>query len=337
MSDHIRKNKPPVPSAAAPEQKKREIDFRQTDLSDVKTADFPADLSGEFRVHFSRQAHQQMMSHAATTSEVELCGVLVGDIRRDSQGPYLEITGAIEAQGANNYGSQVTFTHEAWSHIHAIKDERYPDKKIVGWYHTHPGFGVFLSSMDMFIQENFFAQPYQVAVVVETKQNKEGCFYWSGGECVAANRYWVGSREVALATGGAEAFDPETSTGKSAGPAGATGERRQAGAPQSGDLAGISTLTLMIMSALLVLAGVFLGRMMFASSLQQMISDAAESEVLANIDSAARSQLALQDIEQLQTDVKIVRDTLPPQQPADQPTVAALAALDNRLNNLRLE
>ena len=35
--------------------------------------------------------------------------------------------------------------------------------KIVGWYHTHPGFGVEFSEMDLFIQQNFFGGPAQIA------------------------------------------------------------------------------------------------------------------------------------------------------------------------------
>jgi len=31
--------------------------------------------------------------------------------------------------------------------------------QIVGWYHTHPAFGLFLSEYDLFIHRNFFADP----------------------------------------------------------------------------------------------------------------------------------------------------------------------------------
>ena len=41
--------------------------------------------------------------------------------------------------------------------VKKVKAE-YPDKKIVGWQHTHPGYGIFLSSYDIFIQENFYGK-----------------------------------------------------------------------------------------------------------------------------------------------------------------------------------
>jgi proteasome lid subunit RPN8/RPN11 len=37
---------------------------------------------------------------------------------------------------------------------------------MVGWYHTHPDWGVFLSSMDMFICDNFFNK-LDVAYVID--------------------------------------------------------------------------------------------------------------------------------------------------------------------------
>src|SRR5260370_28351362 len=54
--------------------------------------------------------------------------------------------------------------------------------KIVGWYRSHPGFGVFLSEHDLFIQENFFSGPHQVAWVYDPHTDEEGCFGWVGGK-----------------------------------------------------------------------------------------------------------------------------------------------------------
>ena len=98
---------------------------------------------------------------------------------------------------------RITFTHEAWNHINQVRDENFPEDTLVGWYHTHPGFGIFLSEMDSFIQENFFNQPFQIAVVIDTKSEEEGCFIWEYGRPTPASSYWAGSREVTLAGDGA--------------------------------------------------------------------------------------------------------------------------------------
>jgi proteasome lid subunit RPN8/RPN11 len=56
----------------------------------------------------------------------------------------------------------------------------YPDESavIVGWYHTHPGFGIFLSGMDQFIHQNFFIQLWHVALVLDPVARRSGFFCW---------------------------------------------------------------------------------------------------------------------------------------------------------------
>jgi proteasome lid subunit RPN8/RPN11 len=77
-------------------------------------------------------------------------------------------------------GTYVTFTQDTWEHIYKIKDKDYPDERIMGWYHSHPGFGVFLSDHDTFIHKNFFSSALQVAWVYDPHSDEEGCFGWSG-------------------------------------------------------------------------------------------------------------------------------------------------------------
>ena len=201
--------------ASKPGEEATGPDFRQIDKSVARQTEFPVATVDEFRVHITDAAYDRMKAHAAVSDEVELGGVLIGDVCRDRNGFFLNVTAVIEGEGANNYGSQVTFTHETWNHINTVKDREHPKKKIVGWYHTHPGFGVFLSSMDSFIQENFFSQPYQIAIVLETKQHVEGCFHWVKGEAQPLRRYWIGDRLVDLTDGDVEPFEgqPTSSSG----------------------------------------------------------------------------------------------------------------------------
>lgn len=47
----------------------------------------------------------------------------------------------------------------------ASREYNPPGKRIVGWYHSHPRFGIFLSAHDIAIQTVYFGQPWQVAYV----------------------------------------------------------------------------------------------------------------------------------------------------------------------------
>lgn len=121
---------------------------------------------------------RKIRQHARTSMKAEVCGVLIGG--GDQERTLIEacIPGINAAQG----GAHVTFTQDTWEHIYKIKDRQFPDGKIVGWYHSHPGFGVFLSEHDLFIQENFFSSPHQVAWVYDPHTDEEGCFGWVGGK-----------------------------------------------------------------------------------------------------------------------------------------------------------
>jgi proteasome lid subunit RPN8/RPN11 len=121
---------------------------------------------------------RRIRQHARAHFKTEVCGVLIGD----STDHTIEIRASIEARNAAQAGTHVTFTQDAWEEIYKVKDEHYPDARIVGWYHSHPGFGIFLSEHDLFIQENFFSSPGQVAWVYDPHSDDEGCFGWVGGK-----------------------------------------------------------------------------------------------------------------------------------------------------------
>lgn len=119
--------------------------------------------------------------HGHSLTQVEVCGVLIGNGYRDERGPFVYVEGSIRGEHAGSQLAQVTFTPETWTHIQDELDQKHPHLRIVGWYHTHPGFGVFLSPMDMFIHENFFNSAEQLALVYDPVGNDEGVFIWREG------------------------------------------------------------------------------------------------------------------------------------------------------------
>jgi len=169
------------------------IDVSQIELQAIPEGVFPAAYPrADFRVCLTPSAHQDILAHSRTDTSIELCGVLVGRVFKDSFGPFAVIEDIVRGENAENRGAQVTFTHATWAHVFREMEEKYPDKRIVGWYHTHPGFGIFLSPMDMFIQENFFNLPWQTAFVVDPLSGGEGLFVWRDGKAAPATQYWVG-------------------------------------------------------------------------------------------------------------------------------------------------
>jgi proteasome lid subunit RPN8/RPN11 len=129
------------------------------------------------RVAIGSDVIRQIRRHARSSSKTEVCGVLVGRENSDS----MEVEACISGLNAEQAGAHVTFTQDTWEHIYKIKDQQYPDQRIVGWYHSHPGFGIFLSDHDTFIHKNFFSSPGQVAWVCDPHSDEEGCFGWVNG------------------------------------------------------------------------------------------------------------------------------------------------------------
>ena len=168
------------------------LDISQIEISKLKERSSNFNL--DYRISISKEAYQLIHEHAIENTNIELCGILIGEVFKDKNGPYLEISNSIRGEFAKNEGTQVTFTHETWSYIHKIKDKKFPNKQIVGWYHTHPLFGIFLSSPDVFIHENFFNQPWHTAFVVDPVSNDEGFFIWKDGKPFRAEMFWMGGK-----------------------------------------------------------------------------------------------------------------------------------------------
>jgi proteasome lid subunit RPN8/RPN11 len=135
-----------------------------------------------FAVVVPKSAWDQMHQHAHVRLDVEVGGVLVGKTFATEAGePYLLIEAIIPAVAAESRETNITFTAEAWTRIHEVIDRDHPGGMIVGWYHTHPAFGVFLSEMDVFICRHFFDLPHQVAIVIDPVAKTHGCFIWRRG------------------------------------------------------------------------------------------------------------------------------------------------------------
>lgn len=147
------------------------------------------------RVGIAREAYAEVTLHAKESLQAEICGVLAGRVQEDDEGRHVRVEAAIRGSAARQERSHVTFTQETWNGIHAQMDKNHPNLAIVGWYHSHPGFGVELSEMDAFIQKNFFGQPTQVGLVVDPLGGDVALCANEGGGLAYLPRFWVDGRE----------------------------------------------------------------------------------------------------------------------------------------------
>jgi proteasome lid subunit RPN8/RPN11 len=161
-----------------------------------------------FQVVIRQSALNRVHVHGDSSPRAEVCGVLVGDVYHDETGPFLLVEHIIEGQAATGSAGQVTFTAETWQHIQVFMDRQYPDLRIVGWYHTHPGHGIFLSEMDVFLHESFFGLPWQAALVYDPRSGDEGVFSAHEGEAHRLD-FLVESDEPSIAPAPSPVLSPE--------------------------------------------------------------------------------------------------------------------------------
>ncbi len=142
-------------------------------------------------IYISQAVYKQIHQFTKNKTVNESGGVLVGNIIEAFGKTNIVIHGFVEAKHAEGTPTTLKFTHETWDYIHAEIEKKYEDAKIVGWIHTHPDFGIFLSEYDKFIQENFFKDEYQIAYVIDPIQKIEGFYFWINSKIERCKGFYI--------------------------------------------------------------------------------------------------------------------------------------------------
>ena len=128
-------------------------------------------------VYILQSALTTLKTHLEVNKTVEQGGILFGQAYNDSQhGIYVEITAAVAAPATIGTGAHLEFTSDSWQGIMDYAKSTHPEANIVGWYHSHPNIGVFMSGTDMRTQRAFFYHPWCVSIIYDPIRNEIGCF-----------------------------------------------------------------------------------------------------------------------------------------------------------------
>jgi len=145
----------------------------------------------DVKVYIRQDIYKKIERFSCSDTAHELGSILLGDYSEALGGASVVVSEYIEAKYTNASASTLTFTHETWDFVHGEQEKLYPKLRMLGWQHTHPNYGIFLSSYDMFIQENFFNLPFQIAYVVDPIQNTRGFFQWKNGKIERLRGFYV--------------------------------------------------------------------------------------------------------------------------------------------------
>lgn len=175
-----------------------EIEIQDENVDEAPSVQLPMNFltfgeieNDDVKVYIKQDVYKALEKLAASDTSKELGSIILGEYCQEHGKTHVIISQYIEAKYTDASASTLTFTHETWDYVHAEHEKRYPDKKIIGWQHTHPNYGIFLSNYDMFIQENFFNLPFQVAYVIDPIQNLRGFFQWKNGHIEKLKGYYI--------------------------------------------------------------------------------------------------------------------------------------------------
>ncbi len=150
-----------------------------------------ADSIPALPVFVAQNAYRRAVEHAASDLDNEVGGVLVGNwfSETGTDRPFIVVETALPARFTRQGSVYLTFTQDSLVDLRTEMDEHYPDKETVGWYHTHPRMGVFLSQYDTWLHTYFFPEKWQVALVIEPFNGLGGFFIRQPGSGLDPSRY----------------------------------------------------------------------------------------------------------------------------------------------------
>ena len=119
---------------------------------------------------------EAMHEHAHCDILREQAGILCGQAYQDSGQLYLDVNSVFPVDTINS-STHFQFHERSWEPVWRQFQD---NSAIVGWYHTHPGLGIFLSPTDLRTQESYFAARWQIAVVIDPVNRQSGIFNANG-------------------------------------------------------------------------------------------------------------------------------------------------------------
>jgi proteasome lid subunit RPN8/RPN11 len=141
-------------------------------------------LPAEFAIHCPRKLLGMMMGHAMGYANTEVFGLLLG---RPVMLPGRRLRTIIEdfVPAEVFLASDACYVEVSSQELFRMHDEcevraRARNLQTAGWFHTHPGHGIFMSRTDR-DNHRIYTHPWQVALVLDPQRNSWGFF--AGTDC----------------------------------------------------------------------------------------------------------------------------------------------------------
>lgn len=126
-----------------------------------------------FVVYIAEEVLRGIFDHARQHGEKEVIGKLVGKpyIHPNVDYRFVDIWGHVPVESISTSVS-VKYSPEAVDHLGKDLLTDYNEERVVGWYHSHPKLGCFLSSRDVETQQTNYPEWFHCALVVDPYSNE---------------------------------------------------------------------------------------------------------------------------------------------------------------------
>lgn len=137
----------------------------------------------DVELYISKSALDTIRNHCMNYAEkkLEVMGFLIGNVYRWKDRTYTKVWEAVTTDLEATEVS-VKFHREGFEKLFEKLDDLDFDYVIVGWYHSHPGYGCFMSAKDIDTQNRMFNQPYHTALVIDPIKNEVKAFRLEKGK-----------------------------------------------------------------------------------------------------------------------------------------------------------
>jgi proteasome lid subunit RPN8/RPN11 len=134
-------------------------------------------------MYLFKTAEEKVRNHALSKVKegVEVMGFLLGEVF-SHQGREYTVVRDVATTDLEATSVSVRFDPEGFESLFASLECTRFRYVLVGWYHSHPGHGCFLSSTDIATQKGMFDRPYHTALVVDPMRREMDAFCLSKGE-----------------------------------------------------------------------------------------------------------------------------------------------------------
>jgi len=143
--------------------------------------------------YVNKHAEAKMRNHALAyrSKKLEVMGLLLGEVRT-WQGQEYVLVRDIVTTDLDATSVSVKFDSGSFKKLFENLDDVGFDYVVVGWYHSHPGYGCFMSETDLKTHSGIFVSPHQVAIVIDPLKFQIEAFriHEEKGQIVQFKVYW---------------------------------------------------------------------------------------------------------------------------------------------------